>query len=196
MSRQARIESPASQGARVSEAPSLAGALILGAASLLVLLSLLLTLPSAAVAQDSTSTSVAPMDSTGDQIPADSALRIMELQDRIKKDPYDGEAHTELGILYTNEKMFDEARNQFIAAIQCAPGEPLTHLNLAVALMKMKAWKEAIQPLTAFSNLAPDDGRGYILLGDTYSQLDKTDKARENWEAGLRMLGVKSSDKA
>ncbi len=196
MSRQARIESPASQGARVSEAPSLAGALILGAASLLVLLSLLLALPSAAVAQDSTSTSVAPMDSTGDQIPADSALRIMELQDRIKKDPYDGEAHTELGILYTNEKMFDEARNQFIAAIQCAPGEPLTHLNLAVALMKMKAWKEAIQPLTAFSNLAPDDGRGYILLGDTYSQLDKTDKARENWEAGLRMLGVKSSDKA
>lgn len=196
MTRQARIQSPAPKGARAAGAHTLATALGLGAAALLVVLSLLLALPVAAVAQDSTETSTALSDSTGDEIPADSALRIMELKDRIKKDPYDGEAHTELGILYTNEKMFDEARDQFISAIQCAPSEPLTHLNLAVALIKMKAWKEALQPLTAFSNLAPNDGRGYILLGDAYSHLDKIDKARENWEAGLRMLGVKASDKA
>lgn len=196
MTRQVQIETPVPQGARVAGMHSFARALVPLCVSLLVLFFLLFALPSTGIAQDSTETSVAPMDSTGSEIPADSALRIMELQDKIKKDPYDGEAHTELGILYTNEKMFDEARNQFIAAIQCAPGEPLTHLNLAVALLKMKAWKEAIQPLTAFSNLAPDDGRGYILLGDAYSHLDQTDKARENWEAGLRMLGVKATDKA
>lgn len=196
MRKQARTPALSPRGRSTAVTNSPTAMFAMGVALLLVVFPLLLGSPLVSLAQDSTAVSAAPTDSTADQIPANSALRIMELQEKLKKDPYDGKAHTELGILYTKEKMYDEARNAFIAAIQCAPGEPLTHLNLAVALIKMKSWREAIQPLTAFSNLAPEDGRGYILLGDAYSHLDQMDKARANWESGLRMLGVKASDKA
>ncbi len=134
-------------------------------------------------------------DSSATEIPNDSALQILQLKERIEKDPYDGEAYTKLGILYTQEKMYDEARSAFISAIQCGPGEPLVHLNLAVLLIKMEKYDEALQPLTAFNTLAPDDGRGYVLLGDVTKELGRLDEARKHWEDGLAHPSVDLSIK-
>lgn len=157
------------------------------------------TSPGTSSAEDTTSAGTSSAEdttSTGEEIPADSALQIMELKERVAKDPYDGEAYTKLGILYSQEKMYDEARSAFISAIQCGPGEPLTHLNLAVLLIKMGKYEEALQPLTAFNTLAPDDGRGWVLLGDVEKELGHLDQARKYWQDGLDRPGVDLEIKA
>lgn len=144
---------------------------------------------SASIAQDSGSV-------TETEPAVDSALRILEMQERIDADPYDGEAYTTIGILYTQEEMYEEARAAFISAIQIAPAEPMTHFNLGVCLFKMEDWSSAVQPLTSFNTLAPDDGRGYLLLGDTEKQLENMEAARGHWEGGMRTPGVDAPDKA
>jgi len=173
---------------------------IVATALLLVLLASIAiwAAPNANAAAQETSAPAAGSSATSanPEIPADSALQIMQLKERVEKDPYDGEAYTKLGILYTQEKMYEEARSAFISAIQCGPGEALTHLNLAVLLIKMEKWQEAIQPLTAFNTLAPDDGRGYVLLGDIQKELGNLDEARNQWETGLALPGVSIDDKA
>lgn len=126
--------------------------------------------------------------------PADSPLRIQELKDRIAKDPSDAKAHTQLGILYLKEKLYDQARDSFISALQAAPAEPGSHLNLGVALLQMKRYEEAELPLSNFLSMTPDQARGYSLLGQAQAKAGDIEAARQTWLKGVDSTGAMSRE--
>lgn len=131
------------------------------------------------------SAQTADPDPKSDQPVADSALRIQELEDRVKDNPTDAKAYTQLGILYLDEGLYEQARDAFISALQAAPGEPGSHLNLGVALLRMERWEEARLPLQNFRSMTPNDAQGYVLVGRTYLGEGDVEKAREVWKEGV-----------
>lgn len=140
---------------------------------------------------------LAQTDSTGTGIgdpPADSALRINELEQRVAKDPTDADAWTRLGILFTEEGLFEEARDAFISALQAAPQEPLSHLNLGLVLVRMERWEEAKIPLGTYRMMAPDDVRGHALLGQAEANTGNVETAREIWLEGTEAAGLTRED--
>jgi tetratricopeptide (TPR) repeat protein len=138
--------------------------------------------------------SVAGTRTTEDSAPpVDSALQIQELKDKLTKDPSDAEAHTQLGILFMKEKLYEDARASFISALQAAPAEPSSHLNLGVALLQMERFAEAKAPLTTFVSMTPDQARGYALLGQVEAMAGELAPARETWLKGVDSTGPMSA---
>lgn len=124
----------------------------------------------------------------------DSALQIEELRLRTEQDPSDAEAWTRLGILYIEEELFLDARDAFVYALQAAPGEPLSHLNLGLALVRMERWQECQLPLSTFRTMAPDDVRGHLLLGQAYAESGDIARARTTWVAGADTPSMPPAD--
>lgn len=124
----------------------------------------------------------------------DSAIRIQALEDAVAKDPTNADAWTRLGILYTEESLLDEARDAFIAALQAAPQEPLSHLNLGMVLVRMERWGEAQLPLSTYEQMAPDDVRGHALLGRAQAQAGDVEAARKTWLQGTEAAGLPTED--
>lgn len=125
----------------------------------------------------------------------DSALRIDELVDRTNRRPSDGTAWTELGILYINENMLPDARNAFISALQAAPQEPASHLNLAVCLLKMEKWEDAQGPLQSYRAMMAKDVRGWSLGGAAFAQAGDTDSALKTWLDGVKVADMPAKDR-
>lgn len=134
-------------------------------------------------------------DSTVGQPAPDSALRIEELLDITQKDPSDSKAWTQLGILYIEEGLFEEARDAFISALQAAPGEPQSHLNLGLALVRMERWEEAKVPLQSYRTMEPTDVRGPLLLGQAYAHTGDLETARRTWLEGIETPGMPEADR-
>ena len=128
--------------------------------------------------------------------PADSALQIERLKAQLLTNPYDAKVHTQLGILYAQENLLEEARGEFIAAIQAAPAEPSAHLNLGLCLLRMERFDEAATPLAAYNKLAPSSLQGYDLLGQAQAKSGDVASARATWETGLANPNLGPGDRA
>ena len=151
-----------------------------------ILLGLLLVLSTPALAQT---------EAEAPQPAVDSALRIDELIDRTTADPSDAGAWTQLGILYIEEGLLPEARGAFISALQAAPAEPSSHLNLAVCLVRMEKWGEAAGPLTSYRQMVPEDVRGWALGGQVASELGDIDGAIDLWLEGAHLEAMPEADR-
>lgn len=127
--------------------------------------------------------------------PMDSAVRIEELKDKVAADPYDAEAHTQLGILYAQENLLEEARASFIMALQAAPAEPSSHLNLGLIFMRMEAWNEAINTLGNYALMTNVEARGHILLGECYEAQDDLERARSVWMSAAETPGMPAKER-
>jgi len=126
----------------------------------------------------------------------DSAVRITELKDKVAADPYDAEAHTKLGILYAQEDLLEDARASFIMALQAAPSEPSSHLNLGLIFMRMEAWDEAINTLGNYALMTNVEARGHVLLGECYVGQDDLDRARSVWMSAAQTEGMPPKERA
>ena len=133
--------------------------------------------------------------SASNQPAVDSALRIDELIDRTDAEPGDANAWTQLGILYIDEGMLPEARAAFISALQAAPGEPSSHLNLAVCLTRMENWGESLGPLQSYRQMVPEDVRGWMLAGQSMAAMSDIDGAIEAWLEGARQSAMPEGDR-
>ena len=142
-----------------------------------------------------TSVSVSAQTADEPQPAVDSALRIDELIDRTTADPSDANAWTQLGILYIDEGLLPEARSAFISALQAAPAEPSSHMNLAICLMRMKSWGEASGPLTTYRQMAPEDVRGWSMGGQAAALGGDVDGAIELWLEGAHRVAMQQPDK-
>ena len=127
--------------------------------------------------------------------PVDSALQIEELKDKIAVDPTDPKLHTQLGILYFQEELFEAARESFIAALQTAPTEPASHLNLGLVLLRMERWDEAKTFLENYSRMTPTSADGYLRLGDAYAGAGEVGTARKIWREAARSEGMSHQDR-
>lgn len=135
----------------------------------------------------------APEDRTEPAV--DSALRIEDLIDRTRAQPQDATAWTELGILYINENLLPEARSAFISALQAAPTEPASHLNLAVCLARMEKWDEAQGPLQSYRSMVPEDVRGWALGGDALAGTGNPEGAVDLWLKGAKLTEIPAADR-
>jgi tetratricopeptide (TPR) repeat protein len=126
---------------------------------------------------------------------ADSAVRIQELKDAIAKDPSDPEPHTQLGILYANERLYDDARTEFIAAVQASPNEPASHMNLGLVLLRMEAWTEAQSILQNYVRMTATKADGHLRHGDAFAGAGDLDRAREIWIDGSSTKGMAMGDR-
>jgi tetratricopeptide (TPR) repeat protein len=142
-----------------------------------------------------TNAATAQTSSEANQPAVDSALRIDELLDRTNAEPSDANAWTQLGILYIDEGMLEEARNAFISALQAAPAEPSSHLNLAICLVRMEKWGESLGPLQSYRQMVPEDVRGWALAGQAMAAMDNVDDAIEIWTEGGQLDVMPESDK-
>lgn len=134
-------------------------------------------------------------DSSAGRPAVDSALRIDDLVQRTQKDPSDANAWTQLGILYIDEGMLADARSAFISALQAAPTEPASHLNLAVCLVKMEKWGEAEAPLQNYRTMVPEDVRGWALGAHAKQELGDVDGAVDLWLQGVEVDAMPEDDR-
>ena len=105
----------------------------------------------------------------------DDALAVQKYRELLKRYPDAVEARANLGAALVKLERFDEAIEQYRAALAKSENSAL-RLNLALAYYKKGALREAAEQLTAM-RAAPGDARVATLLGDCYTRLGQDDRA-------------------
>ena len=99
-------------------------------------------------------------------------------------------AHINLGQTYLNQERTDEATTEFRDAVRIRPGDPAAHLNLGSCERRNKNFSKAVQEDQAVLRLTSSPTlRAYALvnLGTDYRLLRDYPRAKESYEAGLRV---------
>ena len=65
--------------------------------------------------------------------------------------------HNLMGVIYTDQKEFEQAADAFKTAMQLAPNEPMPHSDLAKAYLAQGRYAEALKSVEAAVRLAPRD---------------------------------------
>ncbi|MGA2131144.1 MAG: tetratricopeptide repeat protein [Bryobacteraceae bacterium] len=115
-------------------------------------------------------------DAVAAQQRGDDALAVRKYQELLKRYPDAVEARANLGAALSKLGRYDEAIEQYQAAL-AKNGNPALRLNLALAYYKKGALREAVDQLTILHKGAPGDARIATLLGDCYSRLGRDDDA-------------------
>jgi tetratricopeptide (TPR) repeat protein len=141
---------------------------------ILALLALLPMAAGAAVAQ-STSPERLFRDAVAAQQHGDDALAARKYQELLKRYPDAVEAHANLGAALAKLERYDEAIEQYRAALAKRDNKAL-RMNLALAFYKKGAFREAVEQLDILHKAEPGDARIATLLGDSYAQLGQDEQ--------------------
>lgn len=95
--------------------------------------------------------------------------------------------HKDIGLLYMEIKMFDEAIEEFRKALRLTPDFPDLSFYLAKALSENGDTAEAIKILKDLIIRKSDFISAYLLLGRCYYKNGETKKAKEIWEEGYKI---------
>ena len=109
------------------------------------------------------------------QARGDDASAVSKYQAILKRYPDSVEVRANLGAALTKLGRYDEAIEQYRAALAKKDNAGL-RLNLALAYYKKSAWREAAQQLSTLHAAQPDDVRIDTLLADCYSNLGQDEK--------------------
>src|SRR5215469_13158204 len=114
-------------------------------------------------------------DALAAQQRGDDALAIGKYREILKHYPDSIEARANLGAALAKLNRYDEAIEQYRAALAKKDNAGL-RLNLALAFYKKDAWRDAAQQLNILRIAQPDDLRMATLLADCYTKLGEDDK--------------------
>jgi tetratricopeptide (TPR) repeat protein len=106
----------------------------------------------------------------------DDALAIGKYREILKHYPGSIEVRANLGAELAKLNRYDEAIEQYRAALAMKES-PGLRLNLALAYYKKGAWRDAVQQLNSLRANQPDEVRIATLLADCYTHLGQDDKA-------------------
>jgi tetratricopeptide (TPR) repeat protein len=115
-------------------------------------------------------------DALAAQQRGDDALAIGKYREILKHYPDSVEVRANLGAALAKLNRYDEAIEQYRAALAKKDNAGL-RLNLALAYYKKDAWRDASQQLNTLRTAQPDDLRMATLLADCYTKLGEDDKA-------------------
>jgi hypothetical protein len=106
---------------------------------------------------------------------------------RIRKDPDDAKAHSELGLFFLEEGRTAEAEKHFRAAVRSEPDYAPGHYRLGLLLRRQRKLPEARSEFEAVLRLDPRDFKAHGNLG--FISLDQGDfkTARTHFESALRL---------
>jgi tetratricopeptide (TPR) repeat protein len=137
------------------------------------ILALLLAAAGAASAQSASPEQIF-RDAVAAQQRGDDALAVRKYQELLKRYPDAVEARANLGAALSKLGRYDEAIEQYKAAL-LKNGNAALRLNLALAYYKKGAMREAVDQLVILYKAEPGDSRIATLLGDCYSRLGRDD---------------------
>ncbi len=86
---------------------------------------------------------------------ADNNLALMHLQAAVKLAPTDEKIRNDLGVVYLNQRKLDQARFEFLTAIELKQTDTLAALNLVTLLIYQDDWTQAAE-LVSRTGLTPD----------------------------------------
>lgn len=115
-------------------------------------------------------------DAVAAQQKGDDALAIRKYQELLKLHPEVIEARANLGAALAKLGRFDEAIEQYRAALAKNAGNSALRFNLALAYYKKGALREASEQLNALLRAYPDNMRLATLLGDCEARLGRDDQ--------------------
>jgi tetratricopeptide (TPR) repeat protein len=115
-------------------------------------------------------------DAVAAQQKGDDALTVRKYQELLKLHPEVIEARANLGAALVKLGRFDEAIEQYRAALAKNAGNSALRFNLALAYYKKGALREAVEQFDALHRADPDNVRLATLLGDCAAQLGRDDQ--------------------
>ncbi len=95
--------------------------------------------------------------------------------------------HKDIGLLYLEINMLDEAIEEFRKALRLTPDFPDIKFYLAKALYEKEVINEAIDVLKDIIKMKPDFVSAYLLLGRCYYKNGDLKSAKEVWEEGYKI---------
>jgi Flp pilus assembly protein TadD len=115
-------------------------------------------------------------DAVAAQQKGDDALAVRKYQELLKLHPEVIEARANLGAALSKLGRFDEAVEQYRAALAKNAGNSALRFNLALAYYKKGALRDAVEQLTNLHRSDPGDVRVATLLGDCEARLGRDDQ--------------------
>ena len=96
-------------------------------------------------------------------------------------------AHGNLAALLLREQAFQEAADQYQAAIELSPKEQRFYVGLGVAFLALREMPQAVEAFRQARDLDPQNVEVYRYLGETYYRQGDPKEAVRTWEEGLRI---------
>jgi tetratricopeptide (TPR) repeat protein len=116
-------------------------------------------------------------DAVAAQQRGDDETAIVKYRELIRLRPEVVEVRANLGAALAHAGRFDEAIEQYGAALAKLPGNPGLRLNLALAYYKKGDFAQAAEKLVALRQDEPENVRVTTLLGDCYSRTGRDQDA-------------------
>lgn len=120
------------------------------------------------------------------------AAAVSKLQVAARLNPKNAEAQSGLGRSLEATGKLDEAAGAYRASLAVKPDQPDVLYNLAIIHKSQGKNQEAVAELEKAIKLNEQFVGARVILGDLYAQLDKNDKAREQYQTvlDLKPFGV------
>ncbi len=99
------------------------------------------------------------------------------LKKAIAKNNFIADAHNNLGIIYTDQGKYEEAKEAFRRAIKVDPEYKTAYMNIGVVYDKEKKHRKALEMYKLVVKKYPDYPLGLVNLGIGYRRLKEYDKA-------------------
>ncbi len=93
---------------------------------------------------------------------------IQYYKESIEENPYNAEAHNNLGELYARKNMIDDALSQFDKALEIQPGYVEALSNKSFAFLQKKVYNQAVFFAKESLKINPDFGSAHYNLGMAY----------------------------
>lgn len=110
---------------------------------------------------------------------------IGELKEALRLNPNVRGVHFTLGSIYREQAQLELAVQEFIKELEIASPYPGTRLQLAQTYLTLQQPQKALPELLTLQRENPDDGEVDKVLGKTYSELGRIDKAAESFELAI-----------
>jgi len=116
--------------------------------------------------------------------------KIAVLNEKVMKNPRDGKAWNDLGVLLAGQENFEAARDAFIRAVQCEPKNGDFHRNLGLTFSRLDMPEMAVAEFGEYRKNDEMGGKDYWrLIGGAQQRAGDPAAARKTYEEGLQMLG-------
>ena len=116
----------------------------------------------------------------------DFAAAATDYQSYLEKKPDDAAIHFQLGYAFTALQKFDDAKRQYLTAIDLNPKMAEAYLNLGLTLLNSDP-AAAIAPLQKAAELLPNQQRPRFALGVAYERSKKPLQAIEQYQAAEKL---------
>lgn len=115
---------------------------------------------------------------------------IKALQAAIKADSANCDTYFPLGFIFMKRQDYAGAAQLFEKKIACDPRSLSAYVNAAACYMQVKNWPRTRELLTRSIELKSDFMQGRLWLGRYFAQVDSLDKAVEQYDEVLKIIGT------